>query len=267
MVNRVWQHLFGQGLVRTMDNFGVSGDTPSHPELLDHLAARFVDEGWSTKRLIRGILLSRTYRQSSAGNAHNEQLDPQNELYWRANLRRLELEALRDAMLNAAGRLTFNRPDGIQMAGTGGKGRWGVTRSLLSVESPYRTVYLPVLRDLLPDMYQTFDFPEPTQIQGRREVTTVAPQALFLMNSGFAVGCAEDAASRLLRQDDLSAAERVQAVYLQLLSRPARPDEAAAAVEFLDSLQPPAAHRDPEHYRWTVLIQALMASAEFRSVL
>ena len=174
MANRIWHHLFGRGLVATMDNFGSTGSEPTHAGLLDHLASRF-SETWSIKSLIRDIVLSRTYRLDSKGQPAARRIDPGNRLYWRANLRRLEFEPVRDAMLAVAGRLTFQRPAGIQVAGRGGKGRWGVTRSLLSIHSPYRTVYLPVLRSLLPEMYHTFDFPNPTQVKGQREVTTVAP--------------------------------------------------------------------------------------------
>jgi hypothetical protein len=264
MVNRVWQHLFGRGLARTVDDFGSTGEAPSHPELLDHLAMRFVQNGWSVKRLIRAIMLTRTYRLSSAGNAKT---DPHNELYWRMNLRRLEVEPLRDAMLAASGRLTFERPTGIQVAGTGGKGRWGVTRSLLEIDAPYRTVYLPVLRSLLPEMHQTFDFPEPSQIQGQREVTTVAPQALFLLNSEFAADCARDAAGRLLGEPHATDEARVRAAYLRLLARPPSQRETDAALAFLENLRPTASAPDAELYRWAALTQALMATAEFRSVL
>lgn len=261
MVNRIWQHLFGRGLVRTVDNFGVSGEEPSHPELLDHLAARF-QKTWSVKSMIREIVLSRTYCLSSQGRADGQNVDPQNNLYWRSELRRLEVEALRDTMLYAAGRLTFRRPQGIQVAGTGGKGRWGETRSLLSIDSPYRTVYLPVLRSLLPEMYSTFDFPDPNQLKGQREVTTVAPQSLFLMNSPFAADCANAAARKLLEDANRSAAERVQTLYLKLLGRPPEKSETEAALNFLDSLT----GGDTETYRWSALIQALMITGEFRSV-
>jgi hypothetical protein len=267
MVNRVWQHLLGRGLVRTVDNFGLVGEEPSHPAVLDHLAARFSADGWSTKRLIRTIVLSRTYRASSAGHAANTAIDPGNELHWRANVRRLEVEALRDSLLDVAGRLEIDRPEGINVAGTGGKGRWGVTRSLLGVESPYRTVYLPVLRSQLPDLYTTFDFPDPSQIQGQREVTTVAPQALFLLNGDLTVDCARDAARIVLDGEATTDAARGQAAYLRILGRPATDDEERDAVAFLAALDPEGSQRDPVLYRWTALVQALLATAEFRSVL
>jgi hypothetical protein len=260
MVNRVWRRLFGRGLTPSMDNFGATGQPPTHPELLDHLAIRFKQD-WSVKSLIRSIVLSRTYRQSSEANSAGDDADPNNALYWRMNLRRLEVEALRDAMLFAGGRLNDDRPEGIQVAGTGGKGKWGVTRSLLGIDSPYRTVYLPVLRSLTPEMYATFDFPDPAQVQGNRETTTVAAQALFLMNSDFALDCAQDVASRLL-EETKSDAERVDRVYLWLLGRPARGEEIDSALNLIDSLS-----GGDELYRWSVLVQALFISGEFRSLL
>lgn len=262
MVNRVWQHLFGRGLVDTVDNFGQSGGSPTHPELLDHLASRF-QKDWSVKSLIRSIILSRTYRLSSVGNADNLMADAGNELYWRMNSKRLEVEAVRDAMLSVAGRLSDKRPYGIQIAGRGGKGRWGETRSLLSIHSPYRTVYLPVLRSLLPEMYSTFDFPNPTQVKGQREVTTVAPQSLFLMNSDFAVRTARDAADRVLEESHSNDRDRVRVVYQRLLGRMPTPDEVVVALQFIDSLTGDST----KQYRWAALIQALFISGEFRTLL
>lgn len=263
-VNRVWLHLLGKPLVPTVDDFGSSGEPPTHPELLDHLATRFVEQGWSVKSLIRSIVLSRTYRQTSRSRPKGEAIDPQNALYWRADVRRLEVEPLRDSLLHAAGRLTFDRPDGIQIAGTGGKGRAGHVRSLLTIEAPYRTIYLPVIRSTLPEMFTTFDFPDPTQIQGRRYVTTVATQSLFLMNNALVLDCARLAASRVLEND--SDDERVREAYLLLINREPSADERSEGLEFLRSLNPPQDERRPDEYRWTCLIQALMCSAEFRNV-
>lgn len=262
MVNRVWLHLFGRGLVETVDNFGLSGGTPSHPLLLDHLASRFRDD-WSVKSLIRSIVLSRTYRLSSIASLAALKADAQNNLYWRMNSRRLEMEAVRDSMLSVAGRLSSDRPYGIQIAGRGGKGKWGETRSLLSINSPYRTVYLPVLRSLLPELYSTFDFPNPTQIKGQREVTTVAPQSLFLMNSDFAGRMSVAAADRVLNEDHHSDAERIRVTYLRVLGRSPEPDEIRAATEFMESLT----GQSTVTYHWSTLIQALLISGEFRTLL
>lgn len=260
MVNRIWQHLFGRGLVETVDNFGQSGSSPTHPQLLDHLASRF-QQTWSIKSLIRAIVLSRTYRLSSAGQVAGLKQDAANRLYWRANLKRLEVEAVRDSILSVSGRLSLERPEGIQVAGYGGKGRWGKTRSLLDLNSPYRTVYLPVLRSLLPEMYATFDFPNPTQVKGQREVTTVAPQALFLMNSDFATRTAGDTALRILEEQADNTA-RLRAVYLRILGRLPDREEIKAAEAFMRSLT-----GQTEVYRWSALIQALFICGEFRTLL
>lgn len=262
MVNRIWQHLLGRGLVETVDNFGKSGTGPTHPRLLDYLAAEFRKD-WSVKSGIRSIVLSRTYRQSSHANSAGIEADAGNSLYWRMNARRLELEAVRDSMLTIAGRLTFDRPEGIQLAGRGGKGRWGETRSLLSISAPYRTVYLPVLRSLLPEMYSTFDFPNPTQVKGKREVTTVAPQALFLMNSDFTSVMATSAAHRIAEEGIVNAEQRISRIYLRVVGRPPEPEEVDAAGQFLSDLT----GQTSEQYRWSAFIQALMISGEFRTLL
>jgi hypothetical protein len=261
-VNRVWAHLFGRGIVPLVDEFGLVSEEPAHRDLLDHLARQFIAEGWSVKKLIRAIALSRAYRQSGASAAD----ELSSELFCGAAPRRLEWEAIRDSLLFASGRLTFERPDGIQVAGTGGKARGASTYSRLGLDEPYRTVYLPVLRSLLPAEYSTFDFPDPHQIMGQREVTTVAPQALFFMNSDFVAECAGGTAERLLRENSLEDAQRVGLAYLRLLGRVPADDETADALALLRDLNPPASARSAEYYRWSTLIQALMSSAEFRYV-
>ena len=190
MVNRVWRHLFGAGIVRTVDNFGTSGERPSHPELLDSLAVRFVAEGWSVKKLVREIVLSRTYRQASAYKEDAFRADPDNRLLWRASKRRLDAEAIRDAMLAVSGELDETRPAGSLVA----KQIGDKPISLIGLDSrlppdldgsQHRSVYLPVLRDRLPDVLDLFDFAEPSLVTGDRETTNVPVQALYLMNSPF----------------------------------------------------------------------------------
>lgn len=272
MVNRLWQHLFGEGLVRTPDDFGITGADPTHPELLDHLAIRFVEGGWSIKKMIRELMLSRTYRlasnaefgmrsaesqtssaSASASSIPNSEFrtphstaadhpDAGNKLYWRMNAKRLELEPLRDTLLQLAGQITLDRPEGIQVAGTGGKGRQGITRSLLGVEDPYRTIYLPVVRDNVPELFSTFDFPGPTQIKGQRDVTTVAPQALFFMNNPLVEQVAAEIAEK--------AGKDTKTIYQLVLGRDPTSEEIADARE-LDS---------------QTLVQALLGTAEFRYV-
>jgi hypothetical protein len=258
MVNRLWAQLFGKGLVTTVDNFGISGERPLHPELLDHLAVRFVTNGWSVKQLLRSIMLSRVYRQSSAGSAASHGVDPDNTSLWRVPPRRMTFETLRDCVLQVSGELSHERPSGIPIAGNGGKGNTARTRSLLGIEAPYRTIFLPVLRDLLPESYSTWDFPNPSQIQGVRSVTTVAPQALFMLNDRFMLRSAEALAGRVLdhsKQD----AESLRYLYLTLFAREPNAAEADDAESFLHELE-----ADSEEARWSALAQALLGSAEFR---
>jgi hypothetical protein len=263
MSNRIWQHLLGQGLVRTVDDFGATGEAATHPELLDWLASEFVREKWSMKKLIRTIVLSRTYQLASTKTDAGEKLDPHNRLWWRSNQRALELEPLRDSMLFVAGSLETERPYGIQVAGTGGKPG---NRALLGFDAPHRTIYLPIMRAHVPDVYGVFNFPEPTQIQGSRAATTVAPQALFFMNDRFAVECAESAARRLLEESPRDPVARLRLAYLRLYGRAPTTNEVRTAGTFVAALQSDPSGRDDELYRWTVLTQALMAGAEFRYV-
>jgi hypothetical protein len=258
-VNRLWQHLFGRGLVRTVDDFGLTGEAPSDPELLDHLATRFVEGGWSGKKLLRALMLSRTYRLSSGGDAAREKIDGANTLYWRADVRRLELEPIRDTLLLVGGELKFERPEGIQVAGFGGKGKEARLRSLMSEDAPVRTIYLPTLRSMLPSMHELFDFPDPSQIKGLREVTTIASQSLFFMNNSLVEECAQNAAERLLAEkcDD---EKRVRLAYLRVLAREPAREEIADTLAFLKSLNRDGSTR----YRWSTFVQALLASAEFR---
>ncbi|MCB1276611.1 DUF1549 and DUF1553 domain-containing protein [Prosthecobacter sp.] len=242
MVNRIWQHLFGEGIVRTVDDFGITGSDPTHPELLDHLAIRFVEGGWSVKKMIRTMMLSRTYRLATTGNP--EHPDAANKLRWRQNPKRLELEPLRDTLLQLAGRLSFDRPEGIPIAGTGGKGRHGITRSLLSTEDNYRTIYLPVIRDNTPELFSTFDFPGPTQIKGQRDVTTVAPQALFFMNNPMVEELSAEIANKIGKD--------VKSVYRTVLGREPTMEELSDAEELKRELG------------LETLVQSLLGTAEFR---
>lgn len=265
MANRIWAHLFGKGIVSTVDNFGITGVKPVAPELLDHLAVRFVETGWSPKKFIRALMLSHTYRLSTDANAQANEIDPANDLHWRMTPRRVEMEALRDSLLQLEGELTFERPPGVQVAGTGGKGNTGRTASLLSTESNYRTVYLPVLRDLLPEMHETWDFPNPTQIKGQRDVTTVPSQGLYMMNNRMVVRAARAVAERLIEDKSLKdETDRVQQAYRLLFSRAAESDETDAAIAMMKSLETPSDEKDTDAYRLAAMIQAMIGSVEFR---
>lgn len=253
MVNRVWAKLFGQGIVRTVDDFGITGEKPTHPELLDHLAVRFVEGGGSVKGLIQMLMMSQTYRQSAtppSGEAVAKE--------WLAGmpLRRVEMEVMRDVLLQVSGRLSLERPVGVQLAGNGGKGNSGRTRALIGLESPYRTVYLPVLRDLLTPMHEVWDFPNPTQIQGQREVTTVPAQGLFLLNNALVLEAARATAARVLERsrDEGKAVERM---YELLLCRPVELEERTEAEALVGEL---GGGEDG----LAGLAQALIGGAEFR---
>jgi len=171
--------------------------------------------------------------------------------------RRLELEPLRDTLLLVAGRLQTQRPEGIQVAGFGGKGKEARTRSLLPVDAPVRTIYLPVLRSLLPPLYELFDFPDPSQIKGQRDVTTLASQSLYFMNNDFVALMARHTADSLLAQkcDD---SQRIQLAYLRVLARKPTTEEVDEAKAYLQR---------PSPQQWSAFIHALFASAEFRYIL
>lgn len=271
MVNRVWRHLFGTGLVSTVDNFGFSGERPSHPELLDDLAVEFVNDGWSVKKLVRKLVLSRTYRQASTYRAAAFQNDPDNRLLWRMNQRRLPAEAIRDAMLVATGELTLKRPVGSLVGNVIGDRPISLIGLDASIPSDldgatHRSVYLPVLRDRLPDVLDLFDFAEPSLVTGDRETTNVPVQALYLMNSSFVKARAKALARRLLA-DAQDPEQRISKAFELCLAR--QPDE----VEFKLGREFLAAQvaGDKEGGQAAELVlaaycQALLATAEFRNV-
>src|SRR5262249_3618910 len=149
IVNRGWHWLFGAGLVRTTDTFGVTGEAPSHPELLDYLAVRFVDDGWSMKKLVRQIVLSHTYRLATASSSQALEADPENRLLWRMNRRRLEAECLRDTILSVSGRLKLDR--GGPTFKPGLKADYGYQHTDIR-----RSVYAPVFRNALPELFEMF---------------------------------------------------------------------------------------------------------------
>ncbi len=272
MVNRVWHQLFGRGLVRTVDNFGAMGDRPTHPELLDYLATRFIEQGWSVKKMIREIVLTRAYRMSTAHHARNARSDPDNLLFWRQNRRRLEVEAIRDSMLVVSGQIDFTRPEASPVLGYKrgfdvGRGQ-GTMPEDHSTTMRHRSVFVPVLRSFVPAMFETFDFPEPSETKGRRDVTTVPTQALFLMNSPWVLEQARLAAGKLLAAGGLGGAARVGIAFRQVLGRAPGPEEVKRALEFVSvSAEAETSSGDAENRErasWARLYQALFASAEFR---
>lgn len=272
IVNRVWQHLFGRGLVKSVDNFGVNGNTPSHPDLLDWLANRFVhSHQWSLKSLIREIVLSETYRLSSAFDKRNYELDPANVFLWRMSRRRLEAEPLRDAMLASSGELNLQRPLGsaVMKMGEGEVGR-GIKTEYLDEPFPHRTVYMPILRTKMPPFLKTFDHPEPSNAQGLRDSTNVPAQSLYLMNSPFVLEQSELLARRVINTATDND-KRLANLWQLTLSRPPTGTEINRSLEFLANTDEKLKdeHNDAgarEVQKWQMLSQALFASAEFRYI-
>jgi hypothetical protein len=270
MANRVWLHVFGRGLVATPDNFGNSGQRPSNQALLDHVALSFVENGWSVKKLIRTLVLSRAYQQSSEFVARNHEIDPDNVLVWRMMQRRLEAEALRDSMLAVSGKLDLTPPRGDPVA-QNGEGNVGFVFRFRPIDTftnePHRSVYLPIVRDQLPEALTLFDFPDPTLMTGERPTTTIPAQSLYLMNNPFVIRQAETVAEKLLVAGD-NDAERLSRAYRLFFSRPPSAKEQQTAVEFLDRYTRalveerktmPMARRAA----WSALCQSLFASSEF----
>ena len=246
-VNRVWGWLFGEGIVRTPDNFGSTGDTPSHRELLDHLAVRFMAENWSTKKLIRAIVLSRTYRLSAAISA--EERDPENRLFARANRRRLDAEALRDTILFVSGKLDTTRGGSTIKPET--TADYGYVD-----ESARRSVYVPAFRNALPQIFELFDFADTSVVSGRRHRSIIAPQSLYLLNHPFVGEQAEAAADRLL-ENSLTTRDRITRMYQQTLGRSPSATEMEIAMRHIASLA-------DQRMGWAELYQGIFASLEFR---
>ena len=232
MVNRIWHHLFGKGIVATVDNFGTMGQRPTNPALLDYLAVQFVNQEWSVKSLIREVVLSRTYRLSTDFDEYNFEVDPDNDLLWRANLRRLEAESLRDSVLLVSGELQTGPPppspvrnfDRNQLINSRSK-----QLKPWEIEHTYRSVYVPVIRNEANRFFEAFDFPEPSETHGARDVTTGPSQALFMMNNEFVRSHASTAAERLLARP-IDNRERVRRVFRQVLSRDPSDGESSRAM-------------------------------------
>ena len=266
-VNRIWQKLFGEGLVRSVDYFGLPGDRPSHPELLDSLARQFVRDGWSQKKLIRSLVLSRTYGLASGHDDRGHAADPDNRLRWRMNRTRLDAEALRDAMVMVSGRLKpstggpalpLEFPENV-----GGLDPKDVNPPNFRIakwrpgQEFERTIYLPVIRHAAQPgpavLRNVFDFSQPSQLTGKRPVTAVPTQALFLMNSPVVKEHAVALATRMSKETDESG--RLELLWMTLLNRPITDIERREAVEFL--------RKAGKQHGWAELCHALLASNAF----
>jgi len=255
LVNRVWAAHFGQGLVRSPENFGLRGEVPTHPELLDWLASRFVAGGWSLKALHREIVLSETYGQSAAVEESRSAKDPENRWLHRFPRQRLEAETLRDAVLSVSGQLD-RRVGGTLVA-------WGNDDYVPGDEAPFqeprRTLYLPVVRDRGTDLMTAFDGANPSVSMPQRTSTVVAPQALFLMNSPMVLEAARRLGAKVAGTGEASDAA-VDVLYRAVLGRRARETERERAVRLLADER---LVKLPGNERWAVLAQVLLCSNEF----
>ena len=245
MVNRVWMHLFGQGLVDTPSDFGVRAELPSHPELLDYLALEFVSKEWSVKSLIRSILLSNTYQQGENVNSEYAMIDPSNRLLWQMNRRRLDFEAMRDSVLAVSGNLNLRQ-----------RGRSEKIENKPNANR--RTIYGFIDRQNLPSLFRTFDFAGPDTTCGRRFTTTIPQQSLYLLNSPFI----EAQAKKLVESDQVHLVvgeERIRIIFRQIYQRDPKEWELKSAKLFIDEFIPAAA-------AWQMLAQALLVSNEMMFV-
>jgi hypothetical protein len=293
MVNRVWHWIFGQGIVTTTDNFGTTGTKPSNQALLDAMAVHFTQSGWSTKKLIREIVLSHAYQLSSDFNDQDFAADPENALVWRMSKRRLEAECIRDAVLASSGQLNPQPPIGSAIA-QAGDGPIGLANNRLNFGVPeetiiesgsklnVRSIYLPVARDVLPDALAVFDFAENSMVSGNRETTNVPSQALYLLNSPFIENASRKMAERVIASypTAMNAGlganmdQRMTLAYWLVFSRGPTALEKKAAYDFFTRFpgrwkkgdESVVSVRDGTAIvaAWTSFSRALFASAEFR---
>jgi hypothetical protein len=259
MVNRLWLQLFGEGIVRTPDDFGFYGERPSDPQLLDHLATRFMRDGWSIKRMIRALVLSRTYQLAGDADAKSLAADPQNLLFARHTRRRLEAEALRDGMLQASGQLDLRPGDGSLI-----RHRDILVNRVGNLHQPsnYRSIYLCYLRSSPPPELAAFDLPDFTTVVGRRDVSTVPSQALYLYNNPFVVEQA-DRFARVVMHETADPYGRVQVAWRRAFGREPLQAEIDQAIELVQWTQ---SELQSEERAWASLCHALLVANEFRYV-
>lgn len=259
-VNRVWMHLFGEGLVRTVDNFGHQGDRPSHPALLDDLAERFVQNGWQLKSLIRELVSSHAYRRSSANQADAMAKDPENRQLWRIPRQRLTAESIRDSIIYSTGYL--DRSGRTEpMAGRGvlvSSNNADSSARFDDVAAPCRSIYLPIVRGYLPEFLLALDMADPDLLVGKRPTTNVPSQALVLINSEEIHQWATQTSERILAES-MSLGSRVEKTSRMLLQRYPRPYEMKLAEDYFSG-------REDDVTAWTQYISAIYASSPFRFV-
>ena len=241
LVNRVWQQHFGKGLVTTPGDFGLRSEPPTHPELLDYLAGTFIADGWSLKKFHKRILMSAVYQQTSLDRPECAKIDSDNALLWKMPRRRLDFEQTRDALLFTAGKLDRK---------IGGPSVQG----FLNANANRRTMYAHLDRLNVPGIYRTFDFPSPDTCSPRRDLTTVPPQALFLMNHPFVMECAKNVLKRPDIVNEKDFGKRVERLYHVLYGRPAHEEEMSLGKGFLGK---------GDDKSWSRFVHGLMQTNEF----
>lgn len=264
MVNRIWHHLFGRGLVATVDNFGVLGEPPTHPELVDYLATRFIEEKWSVKQLIREIMLSDAYQLASTGLPASEIQDPQNRMLHRASIRRLEGEAIRDSLLAISGRLDrqqFGPPVPVHLTSfMDGRGKPAESGPLDGAGR--RSIYLEVRRNFLSPFLLAFDTPVPATCVGQRNTSNVPAQALSLLNDPFVLEQCELWAEHTLA-NHADGAQRIDWLYRTAFGRPPTAEELAAANEFIVQQSQSYGASADDRQAWKDLCHVLVNLQEF----
>jgi hypothetical protein len=271
-VNRIWHHLIGRGIVRTVDNFGRTGEEPSHPELLDYLATKFIESGWSTKSLVRQIVLSRTFAISSQHHELGHSIDPDNRLLWRAHRRRMDPETFRDAMLLASGTLDRQPTDStVDYLGDQATSV-GANKVRRRTDFPCRSVYLPVIRNDLPELFDVFDFAIPQATTGMRPDTMVGTQGLFVLNDVSVLTASDAIAKRLMDTVGPSTGSdpgRVDQMYQWIVGESAKADEVDEILAFTKQLETQFQDQGDTEARlraWSIACQALFASSRFHII-
>lgn len=264
IVNRVWQKLFGRALVTTPDDFGVNGARPSHPELLDYLAVRFMEQGWSVKKLIREIVLSKAYQRSTDRSMKSTQSDPDNIWLWRMSPRPVEVEVLRDSILALGSQLDLYPPqkqflDRFHPQKDAELFTFKPFLTPDAIVDNHRSVYLPIVRGTLPEMFPLFNFAPPERPVAQREESIVPAQSLFLMNSAWVLEQARHSATRLLNDKSIADdSKRLDLLYERAFFRTPTAAEQSRALAYLKT--------NDSETAWTSLCQAVIASAEFRVI-
>ncbi|MCC6395240.1 MAG: DUF1549 domain-containing protein [Bryobacterales bacterium] len=267
-VNRVWRWHFGRGIVPSVDNFGRLGEQPLNQPLLDWLSLRFVEQGWSIKKLHRLIMLSSTYQMSSAYSPHAAEVDPEDTLMWRAARQRLEAESIRDAVTAVTGVIDFHAGGSLLTY----KDREYVSntarRGGADYDLPRRAVYLPVVRSSMYEMFQAFDLPDPSTANGDRHSTVIAPQALFMMNADLVLNATHTMAEKLLADSSLDDAARIREVYERALARPPAAKDIDRALTFIAQIGKQLESRETDAAKrrllsWQSFCKALLTSNEF----